>query len=328
MREFAHGGDVKGFAKRVGIKEKDVIDLSSNINFIKPKIKKDFNSLSISSYPNYDKLYKALSKRYKVKKSQIELFNGATSAIFSLFKNLDFKKVYIFSPAYLEYKRACKVFDKEVVLVNRFEKFTQNIEPNSLVVFVNPSTPDGSYYDIKQLLEKTKDTKVLVDESFLEFCKSCKSATKFLKTHKNLYILKSLTKFYSSAGIRVGVVISSKENIKVIREKEPLWKISEFDKNYIIEALKDKKFVKYTQKKIARNREFYAKNFLSLDEVEEVYPSNANYLLLRLNVSAKEFAKRLEKNFIMIRDCSNFDFLDDRFVRVAVKKKSFLKGLK
>ena len=328
MKEFSHGGDVEGFAKRLGVKKSDVIDLSSNINFIKPKIKKDFNSLCVSSYPNYDKLYKALAKRYKVKKSQIEIFNGATSAIFSLFKNIKFSKVYIFSPAYLEYKRACKVFSKEVVLVNRFEKFVHEIDTDSLVVFVNPSTPDGKYYDIKKVLEISKYAKVLVDESFLEFCKSCKSATKFLKSFDNLYILKSLTKFYSSAGVRLGVVISNKKNIKSLKESEPLWKVSEFDKNYILEALKDKKFVKKTQKKIAKNRDFYTKKLLKLKEVEEVYPSSANFLLVRLNVSAKEFAKRLEKDFIMIRDCSNFDFLDDRFVRVAVKKKSYLEALK
>ena len=328
MKEFSHGGDVDSFAKRLGIKKNEVIDLSSNINFIKPKIKKDFNSLSISSYPNYDKLYKVLSKRYKVKNSQLEIFNGATSAIFSLFNSLDFDKVYIFSPAYLEYKRACRVFGKEVVLVNRFEKIDADISPNSLVIFVNPSTPDGKFYDIKRLLEISKRAKVLVDESFLEFCKNCESATKFLKSHDNLYILKSLTKFYSSAGIRLGIIISSKKNIKSIKQKEPLWKISEFDKNYILEALKDKKFIKKTQKKIAKNREFYTKKLLKLKEVEEVYPSSANYLLLRLNISAKEFQKRVEKSFIMIRDCSNFDFLDDRFVRIAVKKKSYLKALK
>ena len=231
MKEFSHGGDVEGFAKRLGVKKSDVIDLSSNINFIKPNIKKDFNSLDISSYPNYDKLYKALAKRYEVKNSELEIFNGATSAIFSLFKNLKFSKVYIFSPAYLEYKRACRVFGKEVVLVNRFEKFNHEIDPNSLVVFVNPSTPDGTYYDILPLLKRVKEAKILVDESFLEFCKSCKSATKFLKSHDNLYILKSLTKFYSSAGVRLGVVISNKKNIKSLKEKEPLWRVSEFDKN-------------------------------------------------------------------------------------------------
>ncbi len=84
-----------------------------------------------------------------------------------------------------------------------------------MVVFVNPSTPDGKYYDIKNLMQKwiKKRCTVLIDESFLEFTKN-KSDLKYLKEYKNLYILKSMTKFYSCAGVRVATLISTKENIK------------------------------------------------------------------------------------------------------------------
>jgi len=222
MKTYSHGGDITTFKEKTGCKE--VLDLSSNINFIKPKIKKDFNNLSIFSYPNYDKLYKALSKKFKVKKSQIELFNGATSAIYSFFSRVKSKKVVIYSPAYLEYKRASKLFKKEVVLIDRFKNLYEDIPKNSLVIFVNPSTPDGRYYKLKKLFKlwKKKKATVLVDESFLEFCKNCKSAVSFLKSYKKLYILKSLTKFYSSAGVRVGIIISNKKNIKKLKPIIPV----------------------------------------------------------------------------------------------------------
>jgi len=234
------------------------------------------------------------------------------------------KRVYIYSPAYLEYKKIARVLNKEVILINRFENLYADILPNSLVVFVNPSTPDGKYYDLKKLFKiwQKVDAKVLIDESFLDFCESCKSAKRWLKSYKKLYILKSLTKIYSSAGVRVGVIISSKKNIKKLKKYEPLWKISEFDKNYILEAIKDKKFIKKTQKRLEKNKKVYIKKLESLDEVEKVYKSSANFLLLKLKKDAKNFIKRQEKNFVMVRDCRNFDFLDERFVRVAIKRKS------
>ena len=320
MKTYSHGGDISTFKEKTGCKE--VLDLSSNINFIKPKIKKDFNNLPISSYPDYDKLYKALSKRYKVKKSQIELFNGATSAIYSFFSRVKSKKVVIYSPAYLEYKRASKLFKKEVILIDRFKNLYEDIPKNSLVIFVNPSTPDGRYYKLKKLFKLWKKRKatVLVDESFLEFCKKCKSAVSFLKSYKKLYILKSLTKFYSSAGVRVGIIISNKKNIKKLKKYEPLWKISEFDKNYILEALKDKSFKKRTFKENKKAKRKLLKSLESLSFVKKIYPSSANFVLVKLkDITAKEFQKRVQKRCIMIRDCSNFDFLDDSFVRIAVK---------
>jgi threonine-phosphate decarboxylase len=60
--------------------------ISANINFVKPQINIDFNTLDISSYPTYDKLYEKIASNYGVQSDEIELFNGGSSTIFSLFK--------------------------------------------------------------------------------------------------------------------------------------------------------------------------------------------------------------------------------------------------
>ena len=322
---FSHGGNIKAFRQKTGCQIP--IDLSSNINFLKPKVK--IKNLDISSYPNYDKLYRVLSKKFKVKTSELEVFNGATSAISSLFRSLEFERVYIYSPAYLEYKKITLLNKKELVMIDRFEHLYKSIKPSSLVVFVNPSTPDGKFYNLEKLFEiwKNSDATVLLDESFLEFCKECKTAVNYLKSYKKLYILKSLTKFYSSAGARLGVVLSNKKNIKKLKRYEPLWKISEYDKTYYIKALEDKKFVKKTLKKTKKNRELLTKKLLSLDEVEQVFPSCANFVLVKLKTDAKSFVKKYEKRCIMIRECENFDFLDEKYVRIAVKSKKSIRML-
>ena len=61
MKTFEHGGQIEKFAFDLGCKVSEIIDLSSNINFVKPQINVDFNTLDISSYPTYDKLYEKIA---------------------------------------------------------------------------------------------------------------------------------------------------------------------------------------------------------------------------------------------------------------------------
>jgi threonine-phosphate decarboxylase len=321
MKTFEHGGQIEKFAFELGCSVDEIIDLSSNINFVKPQINVDFNTLDISSYPTYDKLYEKISSNYGVENSEIELFNGGSSAIFTLFRHLALKTCTIYSPAYLEYKKAALNFGYELNLINRFENINQEVKENSFVIFVNPSTPDGRYYDLEELMKTwiEKSCTILIDESFLDFCDK-PSAIKYLKTYDKLYILKSMTKFYSSAGIRVGTIVSTKDNIEKLKEFEPMWKLSQFDSNYLQAALDDKLF-KSISKAINIKNKIELENILkSSSLIDEISESSANYLLVRLkSLNAKEFQEKLKPFKIMVRDCSNFDFLDERFVRIAVK---------
>ena len=329
LEKFSHGGDIVSFASKIGCSVDEVIDLSSNINFLKPEINIDFNTLDISSYPSYDKLYKKIANLYEIDTNQIELFNGGSSAIFSLFRYFDTRHCYIYSPAYLEYKKASISFNYTYELINRFVSLDTNIISNSLVVFVNPSTPDGSFYDIDSLMQKwiEKDCTILIDESFLDFT-SFESATKYIKQYDKLFILKSMTKFYSSAGIRLGAIVSSSSNISKLKQSEPLWKISQFDSHYIQTVLDDNNFSKVSKAVNIKNKE-YLKNILKQCKyVSTVFPSSSNFVLIQLKtINAKKFQELLKPYKIMVRDCSNFDFLDDSFVRVAVKSEKNLQFL-
>ena len=330
MKTFEHGGQIEKFALELGCEVSEILDLSSNINFIKPKINIDFNTLDISSYPTYDKLYEKIASNYEVQKDEIELFNGGSSAIFTLFRNLALKNCTIYSPAYLEYKKASLNFGYELDLINRFEDVRKVVKPNSLVIFVNPSTPDGNYYELEELMQNwiKNSCTILIDESFLDFCDK-PSAIKYLKTYDKLYILKSMTKFYSSAGIRVGTIVSRKENIAKLKEFEPMWKLSHFDSIYLQEALNDKEFKAISKEINIKNRAELEEILKSSSLVERIYESSANYLLVKLkNINASKFQELLKPYKIMVRDCSNFDFLDDSFVRVAVKSSSANERLK
>ncbi len=324
MKTFEHGGQIEKFAFDLGCSVNEIIDLSSNINFVKPQINIDFNTLDISSYPTYDKLYEKIALNYGVETSQIELFNGGSSAIFTLFRHINLNSCTIYSPAYLEYKKASLNFGYELNTINRFEDINEKVKENSLVIFVNPSTPDGKYYDLEELMQTWIENSctILIDESFLDFCDK-PSAIKYLETYDKLYILKSMTKFYSSAGIRVGTIVSTQQNIEKLKRFEPMWKLSQFDSNYLQAALDDK-FFKNISKTINIKNKIELENILKeSDLIEEIFESSANYLLVKLvNLNAKEFQEKLKPYKIMVRDCSNFDYLDERFVRIAVKSSS------
>jgi len=326
MKNYEHGGDIKNFAKKNACEISEVIDLSSNINFLKPEIHLNFNNLDISAYPNYDALYEALANNYKVQNSELEIYNGGSAAIFALFSFLKLKHCTIYAPAYLEYKKACKNFSYTLEYVNRLNNMQENIEENTLVVFVNPSTPDGKYYDIEELMAYwiSKNATILIDESFLDFT-SAKSVSSYLNTYDKLYILKSMTKFYSSASIRIGSILSNKDNIKALSEKEPLWKISHFDSMYLQEALKDKSFAKLSRSITAKNKALLERILNESIYVHSIYESRANFVLVKLqNITAAALQKKLNKYKIMIRDCSNFEFLDSSYIRVAVKSSEAL----
>lgn len=329
MQTHQHGGNIKAFSQEIGCEVHEVIDLSSNINFVKPILDIDFNTLDISAYPNYDELYEEIAKLYRVKTSQIELFNGATTAIYSLFRQLGLKECTLYAPCYLEYEKSALLYGYEINHINRLIDINQEIKAKSLVIFVNPSTPDGKFYELERLMHKwiEKECTVLIDESFLDFT-SYESATKYLKDYDKLYILKSMTKFYSSAGIRVGAILSNEKNIRELQSREPLWKISQFDSHYLQSALRDEEFSLKSRTLNDKDRDYLIDILEKCEDIEEVYSSCVNFVLVKLkNIDAKAFQEKLILYKIMVRNCSNFEFLDESFVRIAVKDMEALRSL-
>jgi len=329
LSQYTHGGDVEHFAQELSCDISEIIDLSSNINFIKPQVNVDFNELDISAYPSYEKLYQSIASHYKVEVNQCELYNGGSSAIFSLFRHLNLKHCTLYSPAYLEYKKAANLFSYKISHINRLNIIEQIVEEDSFVIFVNPSTPDGKLYDINVLMQYwiSRNCTILVDESFLDFTNG-ESMVKYLKEYDKLYILKSMTKFYSSAGIRVGTLLSNENNISALKKNEPMWKLSQFDSIYLQEALKDKTFKTISKSINAKNSIFLEKILNDSKLFSKIYESNANFILVKLtNLTAAQLQEKLLPYKILIRDCSNFDFLDNTYVRIAVKSEKNLKQL-
>jgi len=330
MTDFSHGGNIEQFANELSCEISEVIDLSSNINFLKPTVNLDLNNIDITTYPTYTKLNYELAKNYDVNTEQIEVFNGGSSAIFSLFSSLKLEHCTIYSPAYLEYKKAAITYNYEYDLINRFTNLNRAVKENSLIVFVNPSTPDGLYYNLENYLEAWNKLgcTVLIDESFLDFTNN-KSVLEYVNKYENLYVLKSMTKYYACAGIRCGMIISNKKNIQRLKQNTAQWKISVLDAQYIIKALNDEVFKKTSKAINIKNHELLYKVLREFKYIQTVYTSDANFFLVKLkNTNASKLQNYLKNYKILIRDCSNFDFLDDSYVRFAVKDETAIITLK
>lgn len=312
MNTYSHGANVAEFARAIGVGESEIIDFSSNINFVKPYVKMPENLDFLYAYNSdgYASLVAAICAKYGVNPENIELYNGASAAIFSLFAHLKPKSVTLHAPMYSEYKKAAKLVGAGIC------------ESGELSVFVNPSTPDGKLHNI-MLRGQT-----IMDESFLDFTEGV-SLMGGVANNKELYIVKSLTKYYGAAGVRVGFIASHRENIEKIRIGEPLWKLSSFDAYYMTQALNDGSFDEHSRAQNDANKELLRATLEQSGLFRRIHEGKANFLLAKLDgIDAETLQTHLAKHKILVRNCANFDFLDDSYVRFAVKEAESIEILK
>ncbi|MDD1611337.1 MAG: aminotransferase class I/II-fold pyridoxal phosphate-dependent enzyme [Methylococcaceae bacterium] len=248
-----HGGNIYAFARQVGCLPEQVVDFSANIN---PQQAVDLPSLlsvSLTPYsdPDYGLLKQAIVQRYPLPdNADIEIFNGASAAIFALLRYLQPQDVVLYAPLYGEYERLAERLGCKINIINRLvgwvsDSVTQQAIPKgSTVIFLNPATPDGTLYDLPDLFAQwtAADCHIIIDESFLDFC-VVESAMAYIAQYEKLTIIKSLSKFYGCAGIRIGFIAANADFIHHLKQLEPAWKLSSLDMAYMQQALANTDFI-------------------------------------------------------------------------------------
>jgi threonine-phosphate decarboxylase len=319
-----HGGNIYRFAERLGCLPAQVLDFSANIN---PKQAVDLSCLldvALTPYadPDYSLLKQAINRRYPIPDgADIELFNGASAAIFALLRSLQPKDLVLYTPLYGEYAHIAGELGCTVHNLDRFNRLLADIPERSTVIFVNPSTPDGQLYDMPDLLQKWQaaDCTIIIDESFLDFCEA-DSVAEHITHYDKLYVIKSLSKFYGCAGIRIGFILAAAAAIKELRRLEPAWKLSSLDMAYMQQALANTAFIEQTREQTAHLRSLLHQALQDSGLFDKIYPGQANFLLARLaNLDGYQLQAQLEPARILIRVCDNFEGLDKSHVRFAVK---------
>ncbi len=314
-----HGANIYKYAKQLGCNNNEIIDFSSNINLYQPQTALHVNNAVLTKYAEstYKELKTVIAKKYALKKSQIALYNGATAAIYALLDSLKQKKITLYAPLYGEYEKAALQSKKDIYKINRIKNIDDEVSKNSIVIFVNPSTPEGSFYELEALFTQWKKKKctIILDESFLEF-ENHPSFRNMIKKYKKLYIIQSFSKFYSCAGVRIGAVFSNKKNIKKL--KAPLWNISSLDVEFLQERLTDEAFVEKSLELHTIQKQELLNILKNSGIFEKIVHSDANFILAQSS-KAEEIFTHLLKCKILIRTCQSFDYLDKSWLRFALK---------
>ena len=177
-------------------------------------------------------------------------------------------------------------------------------------------------FEINENLKKS-GTKLFIDECFIEFISGWEEKTSALFKSENIFILRALTKFFALPGLRLGYGICFDKKIteKINEIREP-WSVNGFADLAGKVILNDIEYIKNSEKWILEERKYFTD---SLKEIEKsgrikVYDTETNFILIKLfEMTSEEFKNRMEEKNILVRNCSNFKFLDNSFVRLAIK---------
>lgn len=338
---YLHGGDV---CDREGI-----LDFSANINFL--GMPADVRAAAVRGveeaevYPQAfnGKLEGKIAEKYALKPCDIVCGNGAAEIIFAFFGAIKAKRALVAEPTFGEYERAlagamdkCGIVRHMLTEGNGFElgedildKITGDID---VVAICNPNNPTGVVYDkglLFEILERCKSMGVwlFVDESFIELTMQYKSGSLFDMinngSYDKLFILRSFTKLYAMAGLRLGFgVCANRGLMERVRGVLQPWNISLPAQYAGLAALEEEEFAERSRAAVAAEREYMRGR---LDGIARVYGGAANFLLFYVkndvlddNGRGHLYNQCLERG-ILIRDCSNFYGLGCGWYRAAVR---------
>lgn len=252
---YKHGGGYKKASLLEGLDWQQVADYSTSINWMATEFYPEnlsYNHFENIEYPDpdYTELREIIEKIHGYNQEHFLMTHGANEAISYLFYTLMLqgykdKTVALVGPTYSEYNKCCDLngFKSVKVTYNEMDGLK-----DCIVVVVNPNTPYGVYYDLKDriisLMEK--GCTVVFDESFIDFTEK-PSMYGLVKDNPNLYLIHSMTKFYGSAGARLGVILSSNALLQdFMSVLLPPWTISAYDSWFYRQIIPQYKEIKAT----------------------------------------------------------------------------------
>ncbi|MBI1663662.1 MAG: threonine-phosphate decarboxylase [Nitrosopumilus sp.] len=329
---ISHGGRFSG-----GNRQPDVLDFSSNTSpagipsSVKSAMKKRLDEMEYYPDTNSTSLLSSLKKYTRLSDSHIVVGNGAIEILYNFCSTfLSKKRVLIPTPTFSEYESASKLADckftffKTMNLSENLDSFISQIPVNGCVFVCNPNNPTGTILSKKQLTKiisaaKTRSSFVFVDECFIELVpESNQSIMNLVKKYDNLFVLRSLTKSYGLAGIRIGYGIGSKSIIKILKKIKIPWSVNALAQEAGIIAIKNKSHLTKSKSIIKKESDFLKKKIAKITSFE-CYDSSTNFILIKTKQDSTKIQKKLLKHKILIRDCKNFRGLNNHYIRIAVK---------
>ena len=311
------------------IKKNDrVIKLSANesalgISDRGKKVLKTFNS-NVSKYPDgkFVELINAISKKYNCDENKIICGSGSDEIIQMLCQLFLNKGDEVIVPQYsfLMYRIYAKIvgakviFSKEKNFKISIKEILKKVSKNTKIVFLaNPNNPTGTYISKKELLELRKKLRqnvlLVVDDAYFEYMlnKDYKSGMDLFKSKSNVFILRTFSKIYGLAALRVGWGYGDKKIIKELYKIKPPFNVNKIAQACAKESLKDRKFL---QKSVNHNF-FWCKRIKKEFEKYNISTNDIgpNFFLLNFNkckLSASKVEKKLENYGIILREMKSY----------------------
>jgi len=326
-----HGGIDHEELARLGIPPETVLDFSVSCNPFgsPPGIKEALANTSIECYPDTEasELKQLLAQKLNISQDRLIIGSGSTELIrliATAYFNPD-DLVLIPQPTYGEYETACQLADARVLKqpvfketgfqldIKDFTNLLQKHRPKA-VFLCNPNNPTGQYMSKEkfiQIMSSTQDSLVILDEAYIAFTENAWTSLDLID-HNNLIILRSMTKDYALAGLRLGYAIAAEPIISVLKRVRQPWNVNAPAQKTGVVALNANSYLNECSSKILE-----AKGFL-MKELERLglstLPSQTNFFLVKVG-NATAFRRTLLKKGISVRDCTSFSL--PQYIRLA-----------
>jgi threonine-phosphate decarboxylase len=334
-----HGGDVYQLARTLGVAVQDLLDFSASINPLGYPPGLDQAVLGalqeIIHYPDRRclELRRDLAAYHGLEPEQILVGNGSTEFIYLLARALEPRQGLIVAPAFSEYEAALRVarIPAAFHLTGEADNFTLGgpLDPRGadLVFLANPASPSGALLPPARLLEVVAaldgaGVYVLLDEAFVDFVEEASLKVQ-LSRFPRLLILRSFTKFFGIPGVRLGYLLAAPELTRRLAAVQEPWSVGTIAQAVGRACLADKEFMAQTRIVVREERQRLFNDLAALEGLKP-FPGAVNYLLvkiLRPGWTAAHLRQDLLRHRVIIRDASNFRGLDERFFRVAVRRR-------
>ena len=326
-----HGGIDYDELEKSGISPETVIDFSVSCNPFGPSpgVNEVLYSASIERYPDSEssELTQTLANKLDILPANLIIGSGSTELI-RLIATAYFgpgDPVLIPQPTYGEYEIACHIVDAEVLKQPLTEETNYRLDVADTLALVtkhqpkgiflcNPNNPTGQYLSkeaVEQILSVAEDSLVILDEAYIAFTNKSWSSLDMIN-RDSLIILRSMTKDYALAGLRLGYAVAAEPIVSVLKQVRPPWNVTAVAQKAGVVALNDADYIEECRIKIQEAREFLMKELTQLEMAP--LPSQTNFFLVKVG-DATEFRQALLSRGILVRDCTSFGL--PNYIRLA-----------
>lgn len=312
-----------------------IVDFSSNTNPAPASIQTNLKRrlARIAEYPDVHcaSLISGLGGYAGVPKSNLTVGNGAVEILYNFCRAfLPKKRALIAIPTFGEYAAAarlagCKVtYFKTMNLADSLDSFISKIPKNGCVFVCNPNNPTGTILSKRQLgriivSANARSSLVFVDECFIELVpQSNESVIRLIKKHDNLFVLRSLTKSFGLAGIRLGYAVSSGHMASILEKIRIPWSVNSLAQDAGLLAIQNRSHLEKSKNIIKKESVFLADKISNISGFE-CLDSATSFILIKTRQDSTVLQKKLLKHHVLVRDCKSFEGLGDNYIRIAIK---------